>query len=745
MSKNNSSNREKQNGNSKGAKPSKSSKTALAVSIKNCQMCHQEAHYSYQCQKFQSATPAQRLQLVKKAKLFLNCLRDSHTTEACQSSNCRKCQVKHNTLLHDALVVPSENSQVPPEAPINPVPSSSGGVPASLVSNLPRKVISEQILLPTATIMVKGVDGRLHKCRALLDSCSQTNFVTNSFVQKSKLRTLPQGNHVVSGIGQHKTSSNNSTHFTFSSQDGNFTMDLDFIVLDSIVDDQPSSIFEVLWHIPAGIPLADFEYNIRSRIDVLLGAEVFMKALRSGRFEGSPTLQKTAFGYIIAGSTPCESTSAFASSCVSTCLCSLNMSDTLPQQMERFWTVEEPPTPEKILSKEEQLCETHFTQHTTRDSDGRFVVRLPLRDNLEALGKSETLALKRCFCIEKKLQRNPDLREKYVAFMREYESLGHMRLLPETYHSDRPPVYLPHHPVFKVSSSTPVRVVFDASAKTSSEVSLNDVLMVGPKTQDDLFAILLRFREHNIVVKADIKKMFRQVRVHSDDQNMQRIFWREAPHLPMNTYLLSTMTYGTGSASYLSTRCISKLVEEEGDNFPVAKPAASRDFYVDDFISGNPTVAEAQELQSQINLLMRKGGFQLSKWMSNGSEALKNIPLSEREITEPLDLSSTETITTLGLQWNPVSDEFTFKVSSSSQTITKRAILSEMSRIFDPLGLLAPVTIQAKILMQSLWLVKADWDDELVDTTVLKTWQEYQQNLKDLVEFRIPRHITSAH
>ncbi|XP_055715000.1 uncharacterized protein LOC129809209, partial [Phlebotomus papatasi] len=281
-----------------------------------------------------------------------------------------------------------------------------------------------------------------------------------------------------------------------------------------------------------------------------------------------------------------------------------------------------------------------------------------------------------------------------------------MRPLPVTYQSDRHAVYLPHHPVIKASSSsTPVRVVFDASAKTSTGVALNDVLMT-TKTCSASSG------ENRLIIK-------------------------------IQTYLLSTVTYGTGSASYLSTRCIKQLLEDEGDTYPLAKATASRDFYVDDFLSGAPTVSQAQKLQSQIEALMLKGGFQLSKWMLNCPEALRDVPYSEREIKEPLDFTSTETISALGLQLNPVTDEFSFDVQINSQSISKRSILSEMPKTYNPLGFLAPVTIQAKILMQSLWQLGADWDDSLEENSVAETWREYQRNLTMLTDFRIPRHITS--
>ncbi|XP_075210146.1 uncharacterized protein LOC142317990 [Lycorma delicatula] len=102
--------------------------------------------------------------------------------------------------------------------------------------------------------------------------------------------------------------------------------------------------------------------------------------------------------------------------------------------------------------------------------------------------------------------------------------------------------YLPHHAVFKETSlTTKLRVVFDGSAKSSNGLSLNDTLIIGPKVQQDLFSIILRFRVHNYVITSDITKMYRQILV-TQDSNLQRILWRENPEQDLKHYALRTVT-----------------------------------------------------------------------------------------------------------------------------------------------------------------------------------------------------------
>lgn len=142
--------------------------------------------------------------------------------------------------------------------------------------------------------------------------------------------------------------------------------------------------------------------------------------------------------------------------------------------------------------------------------------------------------------------------------MNEYLELGHIMSKIENAESNvssQSSYYMPHHAVLRESSTTSrIRVVFDAAAKTSTGTSLNDQLLVGPTIQNDLFTIALRFRIHRYVLTADIEKMYRQVNVNLEDTNYQRILWRSNESEPITSYKLNTVTYGTASAPFLAIR-----------------------------------------------------------------------------------------------------------------------------------------------------------------------------------------------
>jgi len=178
--------------------------------------------------------------------------------------------------------------------------------------------------------------------------------------------------------------------------------------------------------------------------------------------------------------------------------------------------------------------------------------------------------------VECKLQHDEKLRTEYTKFINEYIEIGHMVEVVDELVIPKPSFYLPHHVVLKGSSlTTKFRVVFDASATSSSGLSLNNVLKCGPTVKENVFGILKRFRKHQYSVTSDVEKMFCQVHVSDDDWNLQRILWRQNPKEKLRTYQLTTVTYGTTPASFLATQCLVVLAEEVKEQYPEASVYSS--------------------------------------------------------------------------------------------------------------------------------------------------------------------------
>lgn len=215
--------------------------------------------------------------------------------------------------------------------------------------------------------------------------------------------------------------------------------------------------------------------------------------------------------------------------------------------------------------------------------------------------------------------------------------------------------------------------------------------------------------------------MYRQIIVHPEDRDFQRVLWRHDTISRVRKYKLTTVTYGLAYAPFLAIRTLHQLANDEGHRYPRAAITLRHDCYVDDVVSGADTLADAIATQNELCVLCTAGGFTLRKWVANCSDILDGIP-SEYQIQQSSHEWEGDSHATLGLHWYPEMDSFAFAIKRSTLTLfTKRHVLAETARLFDPMGWLAPVVMRAKIQIQSAWLRALEWDDPLptVDTKTL--------------------------
>ncbi|XP_065088428.1 uncharacterized protein LOC135709910 [Ochlerotatus camptorhynchus] len=732
-----------------------SSHGANQVNLRKCVVCS-DHHPLYMCGIFSQLSIEEKEKEIRRHQLCRNCLRKGHLSRDCSSStNCRKCRGRHHTQLCSNDSSFSSNSKpvqypkpaTPTPATIPPTMSSSVTVVES-ISYASAGHKKKTVLLATAMIILIDDNGVEYVARALLDSGSECCFITERFSQRIKAQRkkiyLP-----ISGIGQASTQARLKFSSTIRSRVGTYSTSVEFLVLPKVTIDLPAtSVDTSTWDMPPSIQLADPSFDSTNPIDVIIGAEIFFDLFKvPGRIplgDNLPVLLNSVFGWVVAGKSTMSPSTALVVANVAT------VAD-IHQLMEKFWTIEEDST-STAYSVEEAACEEHFSRTVARTPEGRYVVRLPFKEEvINQVGDNRRTAVRRFHLLQGRLIRNPDLHQQYKAFIDEYLDLGHMKRIHDYEDPEVQHYYLPHHAVIREeSTTTKLRVVFDASCKTPNGPSLNDALMVGPTVQEDIRSITMRSRKHQVMVVADAKMMYRQVLVDPRDCRVQLIVWKPSPDHPMETYQLNTVTYGTASAPFLATRVLIQLADDEGQCFPLAAKALKKDVYVDDLFSGGRNAAEVIELRNQLDALLAKGGFQLRKWASNDEVVLKGIPPENRALKTSVDLDRDQVIKTLGLHWEPASDCLRYKIDLPSDTadqpITKRIALSLIARLYDPLGLVGPVVTAAKVFMQNLWKLKDDsgsswsWDKELPMEYQIH-WTNYQSKLPRLNELRIERCI----
>lgn len=679
----------------------------------SCAVCSQQ-HKIFNCHKFRAMDVHKRSDVVRSKRLCRNCLKSGHNLIECRSLKlCKICNQKHNSLLHFTNNNSSQGSS-----------SNNSSLHLKNVNN-------DQVLLSTCIVEVQTENAK-QNLRALLDSGSQMNLITNKTANRLNLKQF-KTKQSFSGVGGNNNCLVQSyVNITINSLASKFNSNINCYVVDKITNQLPAQLLNI--HeikIPDGIILADPNFYQPDDIDLLIGAELFFDLLSPERLKNNKlTFQNSKLGWIISGKAPSKRPTT-------NLVCNSITFSQLNNSIERFWKIEQVDNNEQIKSKEDILCEDIFAKTVERDSENRFVVALPWKTNPSTLGNSYGIAKKRLINLENKLKSNPNLKLAYHSFINEYIALGHMT--KGSFNQNGCGYYLPHHAVIKKSSlTTKLRVVFDASAKSNNNLSLNDILLTGPSLQDELFDILIRFRTHEYVVTADIQMMFRQIKIREVDRKYQRILWRESPNLPIQVYELNTVTYGTCCAPFLAVQCLQTLANEAPDNF--TRDTILRDFYMDDVLTGAPTIQEARQLRDALCATLAKGGFILRKWASNSINIIEDLDNSE--ITKnKLILSPDEQIKTLGVQWNPNKDSIEYKsFSFGSSCITKRSILSEISKYFDPLGLLGPVIIKAKLIMQEIWKLGLKWDERLPQK-IIDSWVRLRDELSAMKPISTERKV----
>lgn len=412
--------------------------------------------------------------------------------------------------------------------------------------------------------------------------------------------------------------------------------------------------------------------------------------------------------------------------------------------VRRFWESEEPPRSALPLTADEQECEDHFVSTHERLPDGRFQVRLPLRAELPELSSTRRAASRLLDVMRRRFSREHDFARLYRAFMSEYLSLGHMSPVAAALPASGDRVsFLPHHGVLRgTSAGSKIRVVFNGSTRTGSATSLNSCLLPGPNLLPALADILTRWRLHRYVFIADVKMMYRQIQLHPDDRDLQRILWEEEDQV--REYRLNTVTYGLTSAPYLAIRVLHQLATDEADRFPLGANVLRQDVYMDDVLTGAADLAAALRLVDQVAALCTAGGFPLRKWAANDDRLLEEVPKEHQLSAATNALLPSDDHAVLGLHWNPVEDVFSLSVRLTPiDPPTKRSVLSQTARLFDPLGWLAPILVRAKLLIQSAWLQQLDWDTPLPKEEAA-VWTNLESELPVVERIRLPRWLRCA-
>ena len=382
--------------------------------------------------------------------------------------------------------------------------------------------------------------------------------------------------------------------------------------------------------------------------------------------------------------------------------------------------------------------------------DNHFEMPLPFKKDSIKLPNNKGMALKRLYSLKRKLITDEQYKSDYAKFMSNLISKGYAEKVPPEIkvtnnfeHDEGRVWYIPHHGVYSLNKPDEIRVVFDCSAEWKGQ-NLNQHLLSGPDLINNLVGVLIRFRQERIALTCDIEAMYHQVGVNTEDRDFLRFLWWEDADLMKQPqeYRMAVHLFGATSSPGCANYTLKHIADTYKDEYgKAASDFVKMDFYVDDGLKSVETVNEAIDLIESSRSLCKHGGFNLCKFTSNNKEVVDAIPLDIRAKNIQNFVIMHDNLPVeraLGIQWCIQSDAFQFHITLHDRPLTRRGILSTVSSIFDPLGLVAPFLLPAEQLLQELCKDNKGWDDPIPDS-IRARWELWRNDLVKLSDLCVPR------
>lgn len=715
-----------------------------------CRALHKEA----QCTKYPSGYD--RLQRLKELKLCTRCM-GTHDTRACavKLQACRRCNkgLHHTSLCRSFDVKPStgttpkKNNVTTPEDRPQTNPGSQQTTSVRHVN--PTTTQSTGVALATAPAILENKrENRV--VRLFFDNGSQKTLILRKVVQETGLTITTTKNITLKGFMA-----------TPKAQDyqivrpvirmGNRRKKITAVVVDELPDDITARGLSaaVKKLTTQGIKLADPNVNSDrvEPVDLLIGGDFYYDFIYPQviMHEGIHLLQSPS-GCIIQGKIPetgtPEQDDITVVSSESVFVLKIThqeepiMTDTLTEEPEvhKLWDLDSigidasQPLPEERKSYQVYLDTVNY-------DSGQYWVNLPWKINSPELPNNYGRALGQMYSLVTDLVRK-DKVDTYDNIIKEQLELGFI----EEVHRAKPSEqshYLPHHAVSKDSETTPIRIVFNCSSKANSQTpSLNDCLMTGPSLTKKLYDVLLNFRTNKHAFTADISKAFLRIGLKEEDRDYTRFLWPSNPKDPnsaLKTYRFKSVLFGATSSPFLLQATIDYHLKHSTS--PI-KEILSSNFYVDNFQGSVNDEHTLMNIYQESNKELQLANMPLRQWNTN------NTHLKDRIKTDFPGQDMQQKTSVLGLQWDTQDDTLTVKPikgrSSHEKSLTKRILLANISKIFDPLGIFSPITIKGKLLMQESWCMKVGWDDAL-PVHYVEQWKKLEDEYRQLAEMKVER------
>ncbi len=696
-----------------------------------CIVC-KARHALWRCAVFREKTPTQRAKLVAENRLCFSCLNGKHTFRKCpKSRKCGKdgCKSSHNTLLHGAERVFPATDKIQKlnqssGSSNSPKPAASAAQDTAKQTSKLTSLTDVKGLLQVKLIDVVTPSGKSARALSLCDTGGSHSWMSHSLAERLDVAGTDI-RLIVNGINTQKTVDTSMVTVTIHPL-GDKTCDpfelspylSANLNVGSDTIDVPS-LQEVYPHLSVLDPV-NYSY---AQVEIILGQDVYHAIRPIEYFEAeskhskhSPVAVRIPIGWVLSG--PLPSTSTFASTCFKAVI---DTEPSLADQIKSWYDLESFGAAKKADPRSAaDRRALAILENTTVHENGRYQVGMLWASEDLELPNNYFPALLQMKSLEKRLDKDPSLKQKYAESIRIDLEKGYVvKVLDPDSSSSKPKRewYLPHHPVFHPLKPEKVRRVLNGAAKFHGW-SLNKALLTGPDLLQRLLYTLLRFRQHRYAVSADIEGIILQVGVPLSDQPSLRFLWREDPAQKVAVYQYTRHIFGAKDSPTCANYALQRTATDNQLRYPDAARAVYENFYMDDYLDPAETREEAISRSQRLAEMLKLGGFKLTKFVSNDDSLVSDLREQPTPDSKLLCASSSGASShVLGLKWDHLEDTLVVSRGTqfdSAQIISHRVVLSVVSKVFDPIGLVTPFTISARLLLKEIWRIKGQqWDDPL--------------------------------
>ncbi len=666
-----------------------------------CIYCGESTHKGTSCSKVK--TREERKKILARKGLCFNCTGAQHRANDCKSKlGCQKCQRRHHTSICD------QTEQF--------LGASS----------------STSVIHPVVVVQVGGF-----KCRALLDTGAGSSYISAALLDQIPKRCCKKEVRKIDMMLGTTTREVELSTIEIAGLTSAFSLSVEVTKVDKkelLTLDNPryAEIIKNYTHM-RGVTMEDHDRKDKLPVHIILGASEIAK-LKTERpprvgLPGQPVAELTQFGWTI-----------MSPGKESVDVATMLLAQTSQTDYEELCRLDVLGLEDRPINSQSVVYD-EFKEQLTRDETGRYETGLPWRGNHPLLPNNRAGSLRRLASLTSRLDRE-GLRPKYNQILEEQKTEGIIESASNS--SENREFYIPHKPVVRTcAESTKLRIVYDASARAHNTApSLNECLHPGPSLTNKLWGVLVRSRFHPVALNGDLQKAFLQIRVREPDRDALRFHWQRDGQSDVEILRFARVPFGLAPSPFLLGGVIDMHLSTWEDREPDIVAKLREELYVDDLISGSTTVAETREFKEKITEMFKDGCFNLHKWHSNDRE-LESDYLSEEEPTyakQQLGTSHGGGCKLLGLEWSKDSDTLHVVLPTEETVKTKRGILAKLSRIYDPLGFISPMSLRGKLIYRSTCDAKRAWDAPMPDN-LIEEWNRWENDLRADVE--VPRSLTA--